>query len=346
MSTNVFANGKEVAAKKSDNQSIAAMPDVCLSPPSPPAGPIPIPYPNFSAASDMADGTKTVKIAGDEVGMKDQSNYKTSKGDEAATKSLGMGVVTHGIQGKTFFAAWSSDVMFEGANAVRFMDMTTGNHSCDPPNSADTTVCTGTPAPPDPDPSKCKELEEENEKQREALSSKSSDKTLVGPDDDGTGTTMASSEFVPSGGGSPTITSAHNNQKAHEFCEESLAKGGEMSDRKEGKSGLCPEAEFNHAAPCAQKSGHSEARTFDELGRIGKLGPGLITFNIDWRPKKSPASKMPCQACHKMMCAAAEKCEIRVFICDKDNKPHDVGKHCPASPQTYAGLQEAMGEAE
>ena len=67
MSGTVFANGLDVSARQSDDQCIAAMPDVCLSPPSPPAGPIPIPYPNFSQASDTTDGTKTVKIAGDEI---------------------------------------------------------------------------------------------------------------------------------------------------------------------------------------------------------------------------------------------------------------------------------------
>jgi hypothetical protein len=128
MSKNVFANGKEISAKDDDNQSICAMPDVCLSPPSPPAGPIPIPYPNTAEASDTDGGTRTVKIGGAEVGMKNSSNYKKSTGDEAATKSLGMGVVTHTIQGKMVHAAWSMDVKAEGANVIRHMDMTTHNH--------------------------------------------------------------------------------------------------------------------------------------------------------------------------------------------------------------------------
>lgn len=128
MSKNVFANGREVSALKDDNQSPAAMPDVCLSPPTPPAGPVPIPYPNFSKAADTNEGTKTVKIGGDQVGIKDSSNYKKSNGDEAATKSLGMGVVSHQIQNTTYFAAWSFDVKFEGENAVRHMDMTTHNN--------------------------------------------------------------------------------------------------------------------------------------------------------------------------------------------------------------------------
>lgn len=345
MGHNVFANGLEVSARKSDNQSIAAMPDVCLSPPSPPAGPLPLPYPNFSQASDTSDGTKTVKIAGDEVGMKDQSNYKSSKGDEAATRSFGMGVVSHTIQGKTYFAEWSSDVMFEGANAVRFMDMTTHNHgSGSNPPSGTKSVAKPSPKASDPE---CAKLDQENETARDNLAEETEDKTLVGVDGDGKGTTVASSRFVPSGGGKATIISAHNNQKAHEFCKENLAKGGNKKDRKTGKSGLCSEADYTHARPRMQKSGHSEARTFDELGRKGILGPGRITFNIDWRPKdpEAPNSSMPCPDCHKMMCAAAENCDLKIFLCDNNNQKKQLTKkHCPADPATYQALQETMGE--
>ena len=129
MSGNVFANGREVSAKKDGNQSLGAMPDVCLSPPSPPAGPVPIPYPNFSKASDTDEGTRTVQVAGAQVGIKNKSTYKKSNGDEAATKSLGMGVVSHQIQNTTYFAAWSFDVKLEGQNAIRHLDMTSHNNT-------------------------------------------------------------------------------------------------------------------------------------------------------------------------------------------------------------------------
>lgn len=128
MSSNVYANGREISAKADDNESICAMPDVCLSPPSPPAGPVPIPYPNSAKASDTSDGSKTVKIGGKEIGLKDSSNYKKSTGDEGATKSLGMGVVTHTIQGKMLHGAWSMDVKVEGENVIRHLDLTTHNH--------------------------------------------------------------------------------------------------------------------------------------------------------------------------------------------------------------------------
>ena len=132
MSNKVYANGREIACKAGAGKSIAAFPDVCLSPPTPPAGPVPIPYPLTAMASDTDEGTKHVKISGDPVMMKDQSNFKKCAGDEAATKSLGMSVVTHNITGKVYFCAWSMDVKIEGQNAVRHLDMMTHNHMSQP----------------------------------------------------------------------------------------------------------------------------------------------------------------------------------------------------------------------
>lgn len=135
MGATVFANGMSIACKAASGKTIAAMPDVCLSPPSPPAGPIPIPYPNTAAASDTTDGSKTVQIGGQEVMLKNKSTFKTSTGNEAATKSLGMGVVTHQIQGKAAFVAWSMDVKFEGENVPRHLDLMGHNEQSEPPNS-------------------------------------------------------------------------------------------------------------------------------------------------------------------------------------------------------------------
>ena len=178
MGSNVFANGREISAKADGNKSIAAMADVCLSPPSPPAGPLPLPYPNFSEASDTADGSKTVKIGGQEVGLKNKSTYKKSKGNEAATRSFGMGVVTHTIQGKTQHAAWSFDVKIEGENAIRHMDLTTHNHGSDPFNMALTTdvgkvelIGTGS--------KECKELEQKNQDKREEMGQEKSSTTVT-----------------------------------------------------------------------------------------------------------------------------------------------------------------------
>jgi hypothetical protein len=135
MSNEVYANGMEIACKAADGKTVAALPDVCLSPPSPPAGPVPIPYPNTAYASDTTAGSKTVYMCGKEVMLKDKSYFKQSTGDEAATKSLGMGVVTHQIQGKVNFSSWSMDVKIEDENAVRHLDLTMHNEMSLPANT-------------------------------------------------------------------------------------------------------------------------------------------------------------------------------------------------------------------
>lgn len=64
MGKKVFANGMEIAHKAGSNKVIAAFPDVCMSPPSPPAGPVPLPYPDTSMAGDLEQGSKEVEIGG------------------------------------------------------------------------------------------------------------------------------------------------------------------------------------------------------------------------------------------------------------------------------------------
>lgn len=133
MGQNVFANGMEIAHKAGDGKVIAAFPDVCLSPPPPPAGPVPVPYPNTSFAKDLKEGSKTVKIGGKPLALKDQSYYKTSPlGDEAATRNFGGSVVTHTITGATYFQASSMDVVVEGKNVCRHVDIATSNHASYP----------------------------------------------------------------------------------------------------------------------------------------------------------------------------------------------------------------------
>lgn len=134
MTHNVYANTWQIAAKAGMNKSIARFPDVCLSPPGPPAGPIPIPYSDTSFSTDLKEGSTTVLIAGKPVALAQQSHYQPSVlGNEAATNSFGASVVTHKITGKTVFQSWSMDVKFEGKNVCRHIDLTTSNHNCPPP---------------------------------------------------------------------------------------------------------------------------------------------------------------------------------------------------------------------
>jgi Domain of unknown function (DUF4150) len=130
MANDVFANGRGISCKAGDGKSICAFPDVCFTPPENPATPpgVPVPYPNTGFAKDTTAGSKSVKITGKEVMLRDKSYFKTSTGDEAgcATKK---GIITSKIKGKVYFTSWSMDVKFEGANVVRHLDLTTHNHN-------------------------------------------------------------------------------------------------------------------------------------------------------------------------------------------------------------------------
>ncbi|MFY2563617.1 PAAR-like domain-containing protein [Corallococcus terminator] len=129
----VYADGNEVVHRDGDGKVTAAFPDVCMSPPPPPAGPVPVPYADSSSARDLKAGSKTVRIADNEVALQDVSHYQSSPlGNEAATRSFGASVVTHTITGKTFFASWSMDVKVEGKGVVRHRDLTTSNHGSYP----------------------------------------------------------------------------------------------------------------------------------------------------------------------------------------------------------------------
>jgi hypothetical protein len=151
MGCEVYANNHEIACKAGDNKVIAEFPDVCLSPPSPPAGPVPVPYPDTSFSKDMQNGSKTVKIGRKEVMLKDQSFYKTSPlGDEAATRSFGANVLTHVITGKTYFVAWSMDVKIESQNIDRHTDLTTSNHASSTPGTPPSSISAAVSTVPDP----------------------------------------------------------------------------------------------------------------------------------------------------------------------------------------------------
>jgi len=136
VSNQVYANNMEVSCKAANGKSICAFPDVCFTPPQTPATPpgVPIPYPNTGMASDTTDGSRTVKISGQEVMLKDKSYFKRSMGDEAGCAPK-KGVATSKNMGKVYFAMWSMDVKIEGENVVRMLDLTTHNHASCPSNT-------------------------------------------------------------------------------------------------------------------------------------------------------------------------------------------------------------------
>ena len=80
----------QISSKQNDGKAVAALPDVCETPPSRPDTPhgVPIPYPNTGMASDTTEGSKKVKISGEEVMLKNRSYFKKSSGDEPGAQYL------------------------------------------------------------------------------------------------------------------------------------------------------------------------------------------------------------------------------------------------------------------
>jgi hypothetical protein len=128
MAASVGVNKLSIVNEDTKGVTIA-FPDVCKTP-APPAGPIPIPYPNIAKSSDTASGTKKVKVEGKPVCVKD-SNFSTSTGDEAGT--AGGGVASNKTKGKAEFVNFSMDVQFEGKNVPRSFDLMLHNDKNTPP---------------------------------------------------------------------------------------------------------------------------------------------------------------------------------------------------------------------
>jgi hypothetical protein len=298
----------EVSGKASDNKSIAAMPDVCMSPPSPPAGPVPIPYPNTAMASDSADGTKTVTIGGKEVGMKNSSTYSKSTGDEPATQSFGANVGSHKIQGPMKFAAWSSDVKFEGANAIRMGDMTTHNHSNPGGVASLTASVAGVAVVP---PGNCEELAARNKEARTKMTSQRK-KGTKGIRKVGTGTTTITHGVVSAGGASVSIRA----------CSRALVQkfdGGFVKGRNIGQKGgyttVCGKP-FKYRKGGIPKSRHTEAKILDTIQKaLSPVPPPKLslTMAINWNNSRTPEDA--CEDCTRMICAAMECIDIK--LCKK-----------------------------
>lgn len=128
MPTHVYANNNEICSKTSEGKVTANMPDVCMSPPGPPAGPVPIPYPNTACAKDLSNGSVSVFICGQQVALRDVSCFATSTGNEPATNNFQKGIVSNVIKGKANFVEWSPNVKVEGLNVCRHLDHMTQNH--------------------------------------------------------------------------------------------------------------------------------------------------------------------------------------------------------------------------
>ena len=340
MSKNVFANGREVSAKKDGNESICGMPDVCLSPPSPPAGPVPIPYPNTATASDTSNGSKSVKIGGGEVGLKNSSNYKKSRGDEAATRGLGMGVVTHNIQGPMKHAAWSFDVKIEGANAIRHMDLTTHNHmnvqnsGCVILDRANEKIAEGKELT-------CEELERKNREARETQRNEDYEEDEV---------VVQTASFTPAGGGRSTFHKAMTPQEAalspkrNGFAPPNKKKTMACSGERYGGSRSTPSSgpiKPGHARSNTEFRNHTEGKIFEPFFNRRPIpsGPPGSVGRV-----KTKISKISCWSCRRAICAAVE-CGLEIVLCNDQNEDVNAEDLCNQGQPEPAGGTESEIES-
>jgi hypothetical protein len=330
MSKEVYANGREISAKKDDNESLCSMPDVCLSPPSPPAGPVPIPYPNTAKGSDTSDGSKTVNIGGSEVGLKNASNYKKSTGDEAATKSLGMGVVTHTIQDKMRHAAWSFDVKIEGANAIRHMDLTTHNHM-NTQNSGNATLNRAKEKEAKGQMLNCKELDAVNEDAR---------KNDVLPSQ--RQFTLTTASYKPRGGrwSVKKATAPGRDQ----VISSSKRSGYAPANQKENMA--CTDIEYGEGARASEVENnktrnHTEPKIIEQHFGGGGGPGGKLLMKIHHQVSPTNVDAMPCDSCKRAICLAVA-CGLDIRLCNKDNEPVKPpcqnGKPAPESEWAKRGL--------
>ncbi|MCP3136791.1 PAAR-like domain-containing protein [Pyxidicoccus xibeiensis] len=117
----VFVNGMTPVTTESGGR-VVGFPDVCKAPG--PGGPMPIPFPNIALSRDLESGSRTVRINGAPVALKD-SHIGSSTGNEAGT--AGGGVVSGKTKGRAHPVTFSLDVRIEGKPVVRNFDLFTLN---------------------------------------------------------------------------------------------------------------------------------------------------------------------------------------------------------------------------
>ena len=125
MGVTVGVNGRSVVHKSSGGMT-PCFPDVCKIPA---PGTPPVPFPNFAFSSDTAKGSKSVKMDGNPICLKD-SEFSKSTGDEpGSVKGVASGTFRH----RATFVTWSNDVFVEGKNVERAFDLMLHNNKNTPP---------------------------------------------------------------------------------------------------------------------------------------------------------------------------------------------------------------------
>lgn len=337
----VYANGREVSGKATPNKTIASFPDVCMSPPSPPAGPVPLPYPVTSMASKTSDGTRSVKIKRKEIGKKNSSNYTKCDGNQPATKSFGAGVISHQLTGKTRFQAYSFDVMLEKGGAERFMDLTTSNHINTQNTNAGINTAKAAAATPIGE-QQCAKLKQANKETRAELASREK------PDgtDHSTSTkvsekaTITHGVFTPTGGSSSHVRACSNKLASNYINGMAEGLSANLEEGENPRKSKACDGSFEYKKGTTDgrpHTSHTEARIIEDLFNPTKspsaAGGGTLVMHIDWKTARGKHSRQDaCKHCRQLLChvSSGDPPCIDIKVCHgnpkaKPKTPQDLG---------------------
>lgn len=126
MGCTVFATAMGLFSKNSNGQGVGPL-DTCLTPPTPPGVPVPVPYINVTLAIDLESGSVTVKADKGPTSIgTGKSKTKKSSGDEPGS-AVTKGVASFTNTGKGEFKTASFTVIIEGEGADCMGDMMAQN---------------------------------------------------------------------------------------------------------------------------------------------------------------------------------------------------------------------------
>ncbi|MGE3294513.1 MAG: DUF4150 domain-containing protein [Geminicoccaceae bacterium] len=289
--TITFANDKTIVHKGDGLQFVAMAPDVCKTPS--PGGPVPIPYPNLAFSSDLAEGTKSIKVEGNPAAKAD-SNLRMSTGDEGGT--AGGGIMSNKIKGKMTWVLYSSDVKFEGKGVVRFFD--SDLHNGNASNVMGTTGGTLYPHHDNPLDIKCdncgKSIHDECHKKIQSRSSNKSDNAAM--DVRAPAGKMKSAIITDSG---PFTNFAGNTSAA--LTTDNFA--GKVRNLNTGK--LVPASgphDTNTAGNCAEQKALFDAA---QAGAVPPSGPAInistVQFERKEKGKNVYSRQKACRTCQRVL---------------------------------------------
>jgi len=187
----------------------------------------------------------------------------------------------------------------------------------------------------------CKELKKKNEEERQKYIDKKKETGRQSREltKASTGGMTYSSAQSTCGGGASAMTQSSSGLANEQITED--LKGGTSAqkmglseeirnnpgnDTKKKAAGTLCNGSYVH--PGGGYGAHAEAKIFNNLSNQqggGSMQGCSVLLNIDWR-RNTPdggvsPSGMPCSTCHAMLCHAAKKCGVEIFICDKKGKP-------------------------